>query len=129
MDYKPLTAQEHEKVVKELETFYTQVQLLTDAKEEYENNMLHLRAERIRKGESFLTIAKSIAKCKINISSIDALIESIRPATPQGEIVCHSCEAKGMALFEKNYKNSDADLYKCQVCNAKYVKDELLDFF
>ena len=128
MDYKPLAKEEREKISKDLELFYQQVKSLNSAKKEYENSMLDLRIKRVRNKESFSSIAKSVEQYKLNIKSIDALIETIRPATPEGELVCHSCDAKGMALVEKNYKGSDSNLYRCQVCDAKYAKDELLDF-
>jgi hypothetical protein len=128
MAYTPLTAEEQEKMKEELLKFYDQLKLLNAEKEEYQNSILNLRYQRAKKGHSFLTIAKLVSENKKEIKSIDVLIETLRPATPQGELVCHSCDVKGMALLEKNYKNSDSDLYKCQVCDAKYIKDNLSTF-
>ena len=129
--YRPLTTEESINFDVIKNEFYETKRVLNKEIEKYSSRIKKLYRKILSgKSSEISDIIEEIKYAKSMRSIAGKIITDLRPATPQGEIQCHSCDTNGMA-YVKHVQPHWMELpvyaeYKCESCGAESIQDEEL---
>ncbi len=124
--YRPLNGQEIELIHLRREEFYKKSRAITTDEEAVRRRIRNLRREYEKGGYENKDLVKRITEQKAFLVTLSNLLDISRPQTPEGILICHNCDIRGMAITRYE-QPPEATIYRCQSCNAEDIVDLISD--